>query len=213
MKNLFLLLIAISLLGMISCGEKYDELKNVAEVIKNAPAAAEKIGESVDLAEKKREERRKRGDTLALHFDVLMKYLPESLPGFVAGEPNGQRTNITGFSMSTAEREFTTDDGTGRRVRITLMDYNESYAMFGGVAYWANLGISTETSDGFQRSVKTNNDNIAGFEEFSKKNKFAKVSFAIGYRFLLNIEENEATSIDFIKGIADNMKLKELSNL
>ncbi len=213
MKNLIATLLVASFVLFISCGEKFDELKNAAEVIKNAPEAIEKMSESVDLGQKKLDERRAKGDTLALHFNVLTEYIPKSIPGFKAGEPNGQTTNAAGFSMSSVECDYTAEDGSGRKVKITLMDYNESYAMFSGVAYWMNLGLSTETSDGFQRSFKSDNKDIAGFEEYSKKSKNAKLTYAIGYRFLLNIEENEATSIDYIKSVAQKIDMNKLSKL
>lgn len=211
MKNLLTLIFVASFLLIVSCGEKFEEIKNAAEVIKNAPEAVENFNESVDLAQKKLDERRAKGDTLALHFNVLTEYLPKSLPGFKAEKPNGQTTNITGFSMSSVEGVFNAENGSGRRVNITLMDYNESYAMFSGVAYWMNMGLSTETSDGFQRSVKTSNPDIAGFEEYSQNSKNAKIIYAIGYRFLLTIEENEATGIDFVKSVAEKIDMNKLS--
>ena len=213
MKNLFVFVIVISFLFLASCGEKYDEIKNAAEAIKNAPEAMEDMSKSIDNAEKRRNDRRAKGDTLALHFSELGKYLPESLPGLKSEEPNGQTTSLTGFSMSTMEREYVAEDASGRRVRITLMDYNESYEMFAGVAYWATLGLSTETSDGFQRSFKSDIADVAGFEEYSKNSKTAKLNYAIGYRFLLTIEEDEATGIDFIKDVAKKIDLKKLSGM
>ncbi|MBX3042648.1 MAG: hypothetical protein KIT33_00990 [Candidatus Kapabacteria bacterium] len=212
MKSLLVLLLTASIIILMSCGEKFDELKNVAEVIKNAPEAAEEMSKSIDMSEKRREERVRKGDTLALHFSELQKYLPESLDGFTSDEPNGQSTNITGFSMSTVERTYRNDE-TGRTIRINLMDYNESYAMFAGVAYWASLGLSTETSDGFQKTVKTDIDHVSGFEEFSKSRKNAKLSYAIGYRFMLTIEDNQADNIDYIKKIADKIDIKKLANM
>ena len=213
MKNLFLYLVAVSVILIVSCGEKYEELKNAAEVIKNAPEAAEEMSKSVDLAEKKREERRAKGDTLALHFSELQKYLPESLSGLKSEEPNGQTTNVTGFSMSTIERDYVAENGSNRSVKIVLMDYNESYAMFAGVTYWTALGMSTETNDGFTKSVKSDITDVAGFEEYSKSARTAKISYAVGYRFLLTIEENEATGTDYIKDIAKKIDLKKLASL
>jgi len=210
-KVLLIFALAIGLIAS-SCGEKYEDLKNAAEAIKNAPQAAEDMTKSMDIAEKKRNERRAKGDTLAMHFAELQKYLPESLPGLKSQEPNGQTTNVTGFSMSSVERDYT-DDATGRRVKITLMDYNEAYALYAGVAYWAALGLSTETSDGFQKSFKSDIADVSGMEEFSKSNKSAKINYAIGYRFILTIEESEAKGIDFIKDAASKIDLRKLAGL
>lgn len=213
MKRFFVLFFVAISISLISCGEKFDELKNAAEVIKNAPDAIEEMGEQVNLAEKRREERVAKGDTLALHFSELQKYLPESLPGLNAQEPNGQSTNITGFSMSTVEREYTADDESGRRVRISLVDYNESYEMFTGVAYWASLNLSTETSDGFSRTIQTSNKGISGFEEYSKSSQSAKIYYALGYRFLLMVEENGAKDFDFVKDVIKKIDMEKLAKM
>ncbi len=207
--SIFLL---FSTIFFISCGEKYEELKNVAEVIKNAPEAVDDMTKSIDNADKKREERRKKGDTLALHFSELQKFLPESLSGFKSEEPSGQTTNITGFSMSQVERTYV-DEANDRHIHITLMDYNEAYALFAGVAYWGALGLSQETSDGFQKSFKSDIVDVTGLEEYSKSGKSAKINYAIGYRFILTIEDNNATGTEFIKDIANKMDLKKLANL
>jgi hypothetical protein len=213
MKKLFSLIILTAAFFSFSCGEKFDEIKNAAEVIKNAPQAAEDLSKAVDLSEKKMEERKAKGDTLALHFTELQKYLPESISGFKAGEPEGQTTSAGEFSMSSIERTYESEDNSGRNIKITLLDYNESYAMFAGVAYWATLGISTETNDGFQKSFKTDNNLIAGYEEYSKSSKSAKINYAIGYRFLLTIEEYQASGTDVIKDVAKKINLNKLAEM
>lgn len=213
MKKLNLVLVALALLGFISCGEKYDELKNAAEVIKNAPQATEEMSKSVDLAEKKRNERRAKGDTLAIHFSELQKFLPTEVNGAKAEEPKGQTTSMSGFSMSTAERTYTYLDNSSHYLKISLLDYNESYAMYAGVTYWASLGLSNETADGFTKTFKTDNSEIAGIEEYSKGSKTAKISYAIGYRFLMTIEEFGASNTDNVKNVAKTIDIKKLSAL
>lgn len=212
MKRFYSILILLAVFT-ISCGEKFEEIKNVAQAVKNAPEAAENISKSMEKAEKRVAERRAKGDTLAMHFTELQKFLPNSISGFKAEEPEGQTTNVTGFSMTTAERNFTAEDGSGRNIKVALIDYNEAYAMFAGVAYWASLGLSTENSDGYQRTIKQDNEFVAGFEEYSKSGKNAKLSYAIGERFILTIEESNASSGDFVKQVAKLIDIKKLSAL
>lgn len=211
MLKINILLLAVLLLA--SCGEKADELRNAAEVIRNAPEAMEEMGKSIDESEKRLKERKAKGDTTALHFNELAKFLPESIPGYSGGEPKGQSTNLTGFSMSTVEQEFVSESNQNKLIKIVLMDYNEAYAMYAGVAYWATLGLSSETSDGFQKSFKYKYDNVAAMEEYSKSSKSAKVYFAIGYRFILSLEENDADGTDNLKNIAEKIAIEELSKL
>jgi len=195
-----------------SFGEKVDELKNTMEVMKNLPEAAQNLEEATNLADKKLQERKAKGDTLAMNFKDLMLYLPASLDGFKADEPEGSTTNSMGFSFSQVSRNFTKMVGDQEQsIRIELIDYNAGYSYLSGLAYWTNLNISTETTNGFERTVKTNIENVYAYEKFQKDSKNASIMYVLGYRFILNIEGNNVENFDLVKNVANKIDLKKLA--
>lgn len=208
-----LVLTFVSIVLLSSCGEKVEELQNTMEVMKNLPDAAEKMEETTNLAEKKIQERKAKGDTLAMNFKDLMLYLPASIDGFTAEEPDGSTTNAMGFSFSQASKTYKkTVGGNQQTIRIELIDYNASYAMLSGVAYWTNLEISTENANGYERTVKTNIENAFAYEKYSKEGKNGTMMYVLGYRFILNIEGNFIDNTDILKSVAGKIDLKKLAS-
>jgi hypothetical protein len=209
--------LAIMTLGLIlsSCGEKAKEMKEVAEAIQKAPEAAKKMEQANNEGTKRYEERRAKGDTLAMHFNELMKFLPQNVDGYKAEDPSGSTTNSMGFSLSQVERRFTKPgaDGSESYIHITLVDYNAGYAFYSGLTYWAAMDISTETTEGFQKTFKPGIEYSVGFEEFTKSSKTAKVTYSLGYRFLLTMDANNQGNTDLLKDIAKRMDLKKLASL
>ncbi len=211
MKQLLLLLFGVSLL-ITSCGEKMDELKQVAEVVKNLPEASEKMEETANKTEERLKQRRAKGDTLAMHFSELLKYLPQTIDGFKAEEPEGSTTNSMGFSFTQVSNHFTKATSEGEQsIKVELIDYNAGYSYLSGLAYWANLNISTENTDGFERTVKTDIPDVYAYEKYSKSAKNASITYVIGYRFLLSINGDGVSGIEPLKDVANKMDLKKLA--
>lgn len=215
MNNLarILLISLVSIIVLSACGEKIDELQNTMEVMKNLPEAAEKLEETTNLAEQKIQERKAKGDTLAMNFKELINYLPASIDGFTAEEPDGSTTNSMGFSFSQASRTFNKTVGDNQQsIRIELIDYNASYAYLSGLAYWTNLNISTENTKGFERTSKTNIENAFAYEKFQTDTKSGGITYVLGYRFILNVEGNNVDNFDVIKNAANKIDLKKLAS-
>lgn len=209
-RILVLTFVSIALLS--SCGEKVEELQNTMEVMKNLPDAAEKMEETTNLAEKKIQERKAKGDTLAMNFKDLMLYLPASIDGFTAEEPEGSSTNSMGFSFSQVSRRYTKTAGDQQQsIRLELIDYNASYAMLSGLAYWTNLNISTENTKGFERTAKTGIENVFAYEKFQTDSKRGSITYVLGYRFILNVEGDNVDNFDVIKNAANKIDLKKLA--
>ena len=103
----YLLLCGFSL-SLISCGGTTE--KKEEEKPDNPLEALSKLGEEMkggaDDAKKKMEERRKKGDTLAMKYEDLMKYLPDEVSGYTKGEPTGTSISAMGQSYSTAEVKY-----------------------------------------------------------------------------------------------------------
>jgi hypothetical protein len=211
MKYFVLAILTFGLL-FTSCGEKAKEIKDVAEIMNKAPEAAKKMEQANNEGTKRFEQRRAKGDTLAMHFNELMKYLPQNVDGYKAEEPSGSTTNSMGFSLSQVERRFN-KEGNDSYIHITIMDYNAGYAFYAGLTYWAAMDIQQETTEGFQKTFKPGIDYSVGFEEYTKSSKTAKVTYSLGYRFLLTMEANNQSNTDMLKSIAQKMDLKKLASL
>ena len=109
---LYSTLISAFFFAFASCtGGSADEKKNqAAEKPKNVFEAFGKIAGAmaggatgVDEAVKVR---RAKGDTLAMHYTELQKFLPTVLDGYTAKEPDGSTVNMMGASYSNAEIRF-----------------------------------------------------------------------------------------------------------
>lgn len=203
---------ALALCALISgCGadEKISEIQQTYNNMEALAEAGEKMNEAQQRSEQRREERRKRGDTLAIPYQDLQKYLPESVAGYTAEEPEGQSFTMTGYSYSTASRRFTNEQG--EEVRVELFDYNSAYDMLAAsVALW-QAGFSMEDAHGIQRTFDAGIEHTGAFEEYNKDSKRAKVTYALGDRFLLMVEADNKPDTEFVKSVASSMKLGELA--
>ncbi|MCB0806580.1 MAG: hypothetical protein KDC05_12340 [Bacteroidales bacterium] len=145
----------------------------------------------------------------AMNYKELQGYLPASISGYEAGEPGGQTTNMQGMSFSSADIKFT--NSSGGYIQITLLDYKAAINMYQAATAMWNAGMSFENDDQIARSVQWEDD-IAGWEEFRKKDKEGKIALGIGNRFFLSIEANQQEDLDFVKSIAKKMDLKSLAS-
>ena len=75
-----------------------------------------------------------------MDYKDLQNYLPSSVNGYEAGEPSGSTMNMQGMSFSSAEIEFTNQDGDN--VRVTLLDYTSAIMMYQAATAMWTAGIS-----------------------------------------------------------------------
>jgi len=197
---------------LYSCGEKLDEIKQTAENIQNLSQNADKINESINRSEERLKQRIAKGDTLPLHFNELAKFLPETIDEYKGSEIDGNTTNAIGFSISQVSRTYS-NSNTNTYFKISLIDYNASYQYLSGLAYWTNLNLSSENNDGYEKTIKTNIEDVFAYEKFSKSGKYANIFYVIGYRFYLTIEANYIDNPDILKTISSKIDLQKLAKL
>jgi hypothetical protein len=203
------------MLAFVSCGEKFDELKQVAELAQKAPEIVDNMEKSAQESEKRLQERRAKGDTLSIKFTELMKFLPESLDGYTAEKPEGQTTNTMGFSFSNAKHSFTKEnaDGGTDRVTMELFDYNQGYEFFAGLTMWTSMGMSFENTDGWQKTFDTGIADVFAMEDYKYDGKRTSLTYAIGYRFYLAINVENVERTDFAKNLAKKVDMKTLAKM
>lgn len=211
MRSLFKFLpLTVLTLSLISCGggkEKEEEEVNVSKnPLEALVAAGEAIEKSANAGETKMKERRAKGDTLAMPYADLQKYLP-SIDGYKMDEPNGATVNMGAISYSSAEAKYKKGDNW---VKISIIDYNQAYAMYSAAtAMWA-MGMSVDTPNEKAGGIKFGDD-VGGWEVFQKKNKNAAVTLGVGSRFWVNIEADNQENTDFVKSVAKSIDLSKLS--
>jgi len=213
MKSVSILIIALLAFVLISCGEKARELKNAMELAKNAPEMAKNMEKGQNAAQAKMEERKKKGDTLALPFKKLQEYLPTSLAGYKAEKPDGETMNMPGMSYSKASIIFSKENGTAKdNIQIELTDYNQVGSMFAAATFWM-AGFSSEDSKGFRKTFNTGINNVFAFEIYENEGNYSEIAFAVGYRFIISIRAHNQPNGDLLKNIGKSMKLGELAGM
>lgn len=210
--NKYVCLLFVVSLFFYSCGKQVDELKEASELAQKAPEIANAIEKNTDIAQNIKEQRRKKGDTLAMHFTKLQEFIPTSINGYTATEPKGEILNLGAYSFSQASRNFTKSDSKGNDafVEITIIDYNQAAELYATLTLWS-VGISHEDENGYEKSFDPGIPNTFGFEKYDKLDKTAEITFAIGYRFIISVKANSQQKIDFVRSIVNSMKIKELA--
>ena len=217
MKNYQLTIIAVLaiLLVLPSCKEKLQEAKNLYNAAEGLKEAAENLGDNMEKAKEKSEERAARGDTVAMDYETLAGYLPESFDGYdKEGELKGNSVKMAGISYSTAEQTYVNSDGD--KVKILLADYNGAQSMYMGVmALYGTYGAGIEINNN-KESIKgfSLNDNIKGWEVNKKKTGQQSVFVGIADRFYATVEVENASEAGYAKEIlADKIKTGDLEGM
>lgn len=204
-KNILIALICATTL--IACGS--DENENF-DVEKNPMEALIKMGENMQKqAEKIEEKQKNRENASAMHYEELMKYLPESIEGYEKNEPKGESVEMGEMSFSSAEVRFKNQQD---EIKITLLDYNAALSMYSMATAMWSTGFKIDNSKEKSQSVKLT-DEITGWETILKKSKDASLILGINDRFLLTIEAENQENTDLLKEIAKQMDLSKLSSL
>lgn len=175
--------------------------------------AEKKVDDPLKNAKARREERRKRGDTLAIPYQDLQKYLPEQISGYTTQPLDGQSPNGKGISWVAAIRKYTNDKG--EVIEITITDYNlhpvRNICVEAEYSQESGFG-PIETPQTITGSFDPGIEYISGaWEEYSKGDKQAHVCFIVGDRFFIEITVPNTPDTKLAKDIGNSMLLKELA--
>jgi hypothetical protein len=196
---------------LFSCGEKVKEAKNALNAMKSVAEAAENVGENMEEMNKKQEERIAKGDTIAMHYEELAKYLPESFNAFSKdGDLKGGTVNMSGASYSNVEQVYTNADG--ERLKIAIMDYNSAIHIYTGVMALYGTGLDIDNTNERLKSF-TIDDEIKGWHTFKKKTNKVELFAGIANRFYVTVNLDNAESGDDAVAVITDTSLKELEQL
>lgn len=202
--------IVVVALFAFACGKQLEELKNVAKVIENAPKAAEQMQKSNDVLQKRMEERRAKGDTLALHYTKLQEYLPTVPSGYTAEKPTGETTNMMGMSYSRAGQIFTKGKD---NLELTIVDYNQAYGLYQSATALWSLGMSIDNDSEISKSYSPGIEFVNGWESFKKHDHRAELFLGVGGRFWIEAHADNQHDMEMLKSIVKSMKLDAMSKM
>lgn len=199
---------------LISCGKEAQEAKQAFDILKDLPEKAQKMEQQADLVQKKQEERRQRGDTLAMPYQKLQEFLPKNISEYGDAKLSGESMNWGGFSMSKASANFYKEqpDGKTKNLSIELIDYNENYGLYAGLIFWS-AGYSREDEYGFERTFNPGFENVWALEKFEKQDGTAELVYAISYRFLMTLRADNQKDTEFLKSVAKKVDIAKLAKL
>jgi len=188
----FVLLVIVAVAG---CGEKVQEARNTMNAVEEVTKAASKVEESKDEAAKFQAERRSKGDTVAMPYAELQKYLPAPPSGYAPKEePSGSSQNMTGFSMSQAEQTFVKPagaDGSAPSFHVTIVDFGGTEMAYGLMALPMMMNISREDAHQRMTTLTMETPHTWASEDFNKDNKNAKVTAVTRYRYMITVEARD----------------------
>jgi hypothetical protein len=210
MKKL-LLLAASPVLFLAATGcEQAQKTQEAYGNLSKLKDAGEKLEANMDAAKDRRAERVKNGDTLALPYKDLQKYLPAEVSGYTATEPSGQSMKTAGMAFSNAERHYT--QGTDE-MKVTIVDYNGANQLYQGASAMFGLGLESEDDDSLTKEAKLGLDGVKGSETFHKKTGDADLTLAVGDRFLVTISGTKQKDLSQVEAVAKSMDLAAMTKL
>lgn len=200
--------------GLAGCGEKAQEIKNAANALEAVTQAGGGIVETQKAAEKFYNDRKARGDTVAMPYAELQKFLPSAPSDYAAAEAaSGSSQSMGAFSMSQTEQTFTKPagaDGTAPTIKVGIVDFGGTQAAYGMMALPMMMNMSQEDAHRRMQTLKLSAPHTWGSEEYNKDDKSSKVTLITRYRYMITVEalnQGEDKS-SMVKSLAEDIAKK-----
>lgn len=197
-----------ALLLLTAC-EQAREAKNAYNVVTHAADASKQMGAALDDAQTRQAQRVKNGDTLALPYKELQKFLPETVAGFATADaPAGQTMQMPGMHYSQASRAY--HQGDKQDLTVTIVDYNGAGALFSAASGLMALGMEMEDDDQRMNSADLGQKGLKALETYGKKDRKATIVVAVNDRFIATVEATDQPDTEAVKAVAKSMNYDEL---
>jgi len=199
-KIVFIIFISLCIQFFITgCGkkeeEKLDEI-SIDEIVEKG----QKVDKQMQVVEAKIEQRKKRGDTIATDYNILLSFIPD-IAGWQAEKPEGSNLTVSGSKYSLASKSF--KDAKGNEITIELYDYNTSLGMLTSSTMWKNFGLESDNNERYQKVSKF--DDIKDswiYEEINKVDKITNVNYSLNDRYLLSVTVEGQTDLNYAHNLA-----------
>ncbi len=184
-------LVGVSVIGC-GGGEKAQEVKNAT----NAVAAVAEAGNTMADAQKDAQQfyadRKAKGDTVAIAYAELQKFLPAPPADYTPLEaPSGSSQSMGGWSMSQSSQTFSKaagPDGTGPTIKVSIVDFGGTQAAYGMMAAPLMMQMSQEDAHHKMQTLKVATPNTWGSEDYNKDDKSSTVTMVTRYRYVITVE-------------------------
>lgn len=195
------------LLLLAGC-EQAQEAKNAYSVVTHAAEASKQMGAALQDAQARQTERAQRGDTLALPYKELQRYLPAAVSGFATADaPAGQTMQLPGMHYSQATRAYHAGN---KRLTVTLVDYNGAAALFTAASGLMALGMEMEDDNQRMNSADLGQPGLKAIETYGKQDHKATMLVAVNDRFIATVEANDQPDTEAVKAVAKSLDYAEL---
>jgi len=149
------------------------------------------------------------GDTkpvAPVSFREFIALFPD-LDGWEKEKPTGERMSSP-VPFSTAEVRYKKGDAS---IEIKLMDSGFNQFLLTPYAMFLTAGYEKETSDGYEKSAKVNNQ--PGWEKWNVSSKNGELNALVGKRFLMTIEGNDIADTKILHEVAGKIDMSKLAAL
>jgi len=209
MKSPLALSLCIITILTFSCKSKSDK-PGALESLSNLKNLAENVVKETKQSSDRWEERKAKGDTIAMGYKELQAYLPE-ISGYTTPEgPKGSQMNTPGLgTWSQAEQNYVNGD---KKIEISMIDYNAAQNTFLGLTAMYGMGMSFEDDDKKQAPIDLGMKDVNAYETIYKKDKRAELVLVVSQRFIINVKTEGENDESFITSVAKSMRLNDLSS-
>jgi hypothetical protein len=222
-KRLGVVAVCVLAVALAGCGKKGDQkqssqspqpgqaAKTQAAAGGSAPAASS-MPDYAKMAEENRQAlaQMNQGKVVeAVSGATLKELLPAELPGMKRTNASGDRNQMMGVDVSTAEGQYEATDGQGASVYIKITDIGGVAAPTRmGMTSWARMQYNSETDTGYQKTITFNG--YQGVEEYHTQAKSGTIHVWVADRFIVEID-GEQVSMDTLKEMGGKLDFKKLA--
>jgi hypothetical protein len=200
--------------ALVGCGERAQEARNTMNAMQAVAEAAKNTESTQDEAARFQEERRSRGDTVAMGYEDLQKFLPSAPSGYSPeADPSGSSQSMGAFSMATAEQRFVKPagaDGATPTLIVTLIDFGGTEGAYGMMALPMMMNLSQEDAHQRMKTMKLDLPYSWGSEEYNKDTRDAKFTVMTRYRYVITVDARHHGSdeSEMVRRLAEDIARK-----
>jgi hypothetical protein len=205
-----------ALIGVCACGQSADEKqaqqaqKQVEQAAKTTEQAAQQTAKGLeDMAKGLQALAGGGGDVKAVQpvdFHTLQGVFPD-LSGWDKEKATGERMSSP-FAYSQASVRYKKNDSS---IELKIIDSGFNQLLLTPYAMFLQAGYEKETSDGYEKSTKVNDQ--PGWEKWNSESKDGELNALVGKRFLVTMEGRELADTKVLHELAGKMDMGKLAGL
>jgi hypothetical protein len=141
-------------------------------------------------------------------FKKLIDYLPKSVEGMKASEPEGETTSALGGQWQYSEAKVSYVGQSGQGAEVDIFDYAHIPVMYASFKALTRINVNSESTKGYQRTVLM--DGYTAYEEWNSDSKRSEMTVLVGDRFVVHTQVNGGEA-GAAKQLLERIDLKRLA--